>query len=171
MKWKTIPSAPSYEASDYGLVRRKDTKHVNRPCVVNGYLSMSLWENGSQIRKYVHRAVCEAFYGAPPKGDIHAAHHNGDRADNRAENLSWKSRKANERDKIRHGKSNHGARNGMAKLTVTEVARIKIDLQNAPLSTGGVKFKKYALPNIARKYGVSSNCIRQIADGTRWSNV
>lgn len=64
-----------------------------------GYLGTSL--NG---RRYlVHRLVCEAFHGPAPEATMDVAHNNGNRTDNRAENLRWATRAENIADQRKHG--------------------------------------------------------------------
>lgn len=43
----------------------------------------------------VHRAVCEAFHGAPPFSKAVVIHLNEDGTDNRPENLKWGTQKEN----------------------------------------------------------------------------
>lgn len=50
----------------------------------------------------VHRLVLEAFVGPCPT-EMEARHLNGDRMDNRLENLRWGTKSENAYDKIRHG--------------------------------------------------------------------
>lgn len=68
--------------------------------------------------------VCEAFHGPRPPG-CEVAHLNGDSLDNRAENLAWKTRAENEADKVAHGTSNRGERQGSSKLTRADVVEIR----------------------------------------------
>ena len=169
--WKKIKSCPGYEAHNGGKIRRTDTRHIRIPFSQNGYHAITVYINGVAYKKYIHRLVCEAFHGSPPIGDIHAAHQNGKRADNRACNLGWITRSENEHQKILHGTSNHGERNGMAKLTSRLVAIIKKEIRFLPRSSGGCRFKKGSLPKLAKKYQVTANCLRQIAYGQRWSAI
>jgi hypothetical protein len=168
MEWRTIPSSPSYEASSTGLIRRKDTGYLKSKDYARGYVAVALYEDGQYRRAYVHRLVCEAFYGAPKAGDIHAAHLNGVRDDNRAENLAWATRSENERHKRAHGTSNDGQRNGMAKLPAERIAEIRASILALPRSSGGRRIRKGALAPLAAQYGVTASCLRQLLSGSRW---
>jgi len=67
---------------------------------VNGYMYRHV--NGKRYR--VHRLICSAFHGNPPKGhDVD--HVNGIKHDNRPENLRWASRSQN----LRGARTTHGA--------------------------------------------------------------
>src|SRR5512139_988904 len=59
----------------------------------------------------VARLVALAFLGEPGVG-LEVAHLNGDSLDNRAANLAWKTKAANEADKIDHGTTNRGSQQG-----------------------------------------------------------
>lgn len=64
--------------------------------------------NGKPIRFYVHVLVCEAFHGAKPSPEAHAAHENDVCTDNRAENLAWKTRAENIVDAVRNDRTGKG---------------------------------------------------------------
>lgn len=75
-----------YEVSALGWVRRSDTKelaYARRQS--KGYIQARL--SGGKL-VYVHKLVCEAFHGPRPDG-CQCNHKNGDKDDNRAENLEW----------------------------------------------------------------------------------
>lgn len=176
--WRVIPSFPDYEASDAGHVRRcrpgarQNAVRPLSPFVEdNGYVSVTLWVDGGTKKAWLHRLVCEAFHGPAPAPNLDAAHGNNVRSDNRADNLSWKTRAGNELDKLANGTSNIGERNGGAKLSAEQARTIKSRVTALPRSSGGVRVKKGALAPLAAEYGVTVSCIRQIADGRRWSTL
>jgi hypothetical protein len=86
-----------------------------------GYIQVTL---GSRTFR-VSRLVLETFVGPPGDDQHHAAHNNGDRADNRLENLRWASRKENAADKKLHGTYWIGTSHKAAKLTAEHVAEIR----------------------------------------------
>lgn len=113
MQWKAINK--DYEVSDTGLVRsvtrrvrytkngeeyfRQVPGQILKPWVSgSGYGMVHL---GRTTTKQVHALVLEAFVGQRPK-DHEAAHINNDKLDNRLENLSWKTRSANQADRYTH---------------------------------------------------------------------
>jgi hypothetical protein len=103
--------------------------------------------------------VCTTFHGDPPGPGYHAAHANGDSLDNRAENLSWKTPKENEADKIAHGTSNRGDRQWNSKLTLEKVIRIREEY-----AKGGVTQR-----DIAVKYGISQPTVSEIVNRRKWA--
>lgn len=88
--WKDIEFNPNYEVSDSGIVRRKSNKNVLKGCITSGYRSVKLtFENSKQQRFYVHRLVALYFIPNEDKRKTFVNHKNGDKMDNRVENLEW----------------------------------------------------------------------------------
>ena len=52
---------------------------------------------------FVHNLIALAFLGRRPRRSYQAAHKDGDRRNNRAGNLAWKTKRQNEADKVAHG--------------------------------------------------------------------
>lgn len=170
--WRGIPSLTEYEASDDGRIRKVRTGRILRSRVeANGYVKVKLWGDGGQSSRWVHRLVCEAFHGPAPQSKMDAAHCNGIRADNRSENVRWKTRAQNELDKRGHGTANVGERNGMAILTAEQVREIRSLAPTLHRSSGGKRIRKGVLREVAKKYGVTSGCLRQIISKSNWSQV
>jgi len=67
-----------------------------------GYLVLNFLLDGKKKQEKVHRLVASAFHGMPSPGSD-ACHNNGDRTDNRAENLRWDTRSGNLLDRAKHG--------------------------------------------------------------------
>jgi hypothetical protein len=108
----------------------------------------------------VHRLVALAFLG----NGAEVNHKNGDKADNRLENLEWTTRS----DNCLHGihvlkrRLPWGERNGSAKLTADDARAIRA--YKHP--------KKYgALVYLAQKYGVSKNVLLDIRFGRSWKHI
>lgn len=64
----------------------------------DGYLEVSLCYKGNVRRVRAHRAVAASFLGDHP--DMQVNHINGNKADNRIENLEWVTRSGNIRHRI-----------------------------------------------------------------------
>jgi len=97
--WRPIPNLDDpCEVSSLGRVRQKRAFLQGREIldfekkpsldVVSGYLYISLRRDGKKINRYIHRLVAQAFN---PNDDGHpyVRHDNGNRQDNRADNLVW----------------------------------------------------------------------------------
>lgn len=115
--WRPVPGYEGfYEVSDQGRVRSLDrvvtskgsAKRVKgqvRRHNINwaGYHLVHLSREAQKQAVLVHRLVLEAFVGSAPEGKPFALHGNGDRADNRLENLRWGSQSENMMDSVEHG--------------------------------------------------------------------
>lgn len=63
-----------------------------------------------RVTKYVHALVCSAFHGPKSDPKLQVRHLNGDRLDNRPENLRWGTCSENMHDRVRHGNSPQAAK-------------------------------------------------------------
>jgi hypothetical protein len=159
----SIDRLPDYifcaDGSVISLVNGKARKM--KPIQMGAYVGLQLRRaDGTREKQYVHRLICEAFNGAPASGQ-ECRHLNGDRSDNRAENLAWGSRAENEADKVAHGTSPKGERNPQAKLTESVVATMRADRAET-----GDSFSK-----LAAKYGVTAMTAYRAVTGQSWGEV
>ena len=111
--WKDIKGYEGlYQVSNRGRVRRiffinnvteKEKIKVLTPLKHNrGYLSVSLCKNGKQKMRLIHRLVAQAFIENKfNKKEIN--HINGNKKDNRVENLEWVTSKENTKHAIENG--------------------------------------------------------------------
>ena len=99
--WKEIKGYEGlYEVSSEGRVKSTGKKKgIMRPGTSKGYLKVGLTKDGIRSMFRVHRLVAEAFIPNPdnkPEVD----HINGDRKDNRVENLRWMTHKENNNNPV-----------------------------------------------------------------------
>lgn len=149
-EWRTVVGNDGYEVSNLGRVRSipriKSTMYDER-----GFLEVNLtYEAGHKRRVNVHHLVLEAFHGPSPNGVRTHRRLDGDKENNRADNLEWRNTTA--AAPIGKGSENH-----RAKLTEhVSAIRDEFDLLGTP---------KKAL---ARKYGVTPAAIRALLAGRTW---
>lgn len=98
--WKPIPDT-KYEASNLGRIKRKKVLKLQ---IRQGYLSCTI--HGKT--RSVHQLVLEAFVGKKSNPMMVCRHLNGERLDNRVENLRWGTRSENSYDRYNHERIRRG---------------------------------------------------------------
>lgn len=160
--WKPVVGYEDlYAVSDKGnIVRTK--KYLNssdgplKQSHCSGYLNVSL-SKGNKPRSFlVHRVVADAFIGIP--SDMVVNHKNGDKLDNRLENLEVVTRQENERHKW--SVLGTGARNN-----------IKLTEQDVRLIRSIYKKEGHSLKTLATRFGVTKSNISHIVNRKTWTHI
>jgi predicted DNA-binding protein len=160
---------PRYEG-DYSVTKNGTVishkfghrKELEQNRNVNGYYCVSLYKNDKGHVESVHKLVLEAFKGKAPK-DHECRHLNGDKLDNRLENLEWGTHEENVEDRHRNGNwtALKGEENPHAKLTEEEVEEIRKRYDSEDVSQ----------PDLGDEFGVGHSVISDIVRGERWEHV
>ncbi len=155
--WKPWPNQPIIEVSSLGRLGRTwaSGRKIYTP-VWMPYAQVATQVGGVRYTIRPHVAVLEAFVGSRPPNH-QAAHLDGDKRNNRLDNLQWKLPVDNSADRELHGYSLRGEGHGMAKLTADNVRAIR--------SASG------SHREIALQYGVTRSTVTAIRAGRRWSHV
>lgn len=167
--WKTIPSLEGhYEASSLGRIRRikqGSGTHAGKILACGSRIGQGAYPaftssaNKVQTKRSVHRAVCEAFHGFPKDGQ-ECNHIDGNKNNNRPENLEWCSHNENQKHAAKHGLMPTGTRNGGSRLTAEKVRNIRSMLREG-MTTG----------DISRTLGTNQQAIWAISAGKTWKYI
>lgn len=160
---RPIPGFPDYYVSSSGEVwscRNGTMRSKKLTKATNGYLVTGLMSPiGMEATKTVHELVLSAWSREKVDGEC-ARHLNGDKTDNRIENLAWGSYSENNTDIVRHGRC------AKAKLTPEQVLEIR------------ARYVKGKAPNqpgnaaeLATEYKVSKSLIHTISRGEVWGHL
>lgn len=155
---RQVRDFPNYYAGSDGYVYsrfrdrwRKLTGQHN----AQGYYHVRLYSADSQKTRTVHRIIATAFHGERPEG-MQCCHNNGDKYDNRPQNLRWDTPRANAADRIKHETvyRPNGHLNVHAKLSESEVEQIR----RSPLRD----------VDVAEKFGVCRKTVWNIRNNRTW---
>lgn len=168
-RWIVLGEFPDYAVSSLGRVRRETpggnaTKvgKILSQALSRGYPTVGLASCGRMRSVSVHRLVCSAFHGPKPTPSHQVAHNDGNRANNKPENLRWASSKENHADRFNHGTNPAGTRNGRAILNESAVREIRQAAR-----------RRGVCLELAQKFGCSIgtiNIVRQV-NSPVWTGV
>lgn len=156
-EYRAIPGHAGYLAGSDGSILGKRGKLLRQFPGIGGYLRFTTFEAGKWQQVSTHVMVCTAFHGRRPEGH-YAAHRNGVRTDNRAENLRWLTANGNEADKLKHGRRMQGETHHRHKLTEDQVREIR-----ANYTTPGSIY--------ARRFRVTDSCVSSVRSRKTWRHI
>lgn len=151
-----------YDVSNFGRVRTVQAGYRKAPMTIlktpndGRYLRCGLWKEGKCEAVLVHRAVARAFLG-DSSSDAQVNHIDGDKTNNRLENLEWVTPKGNQDHAVRTGLRLSGEDHVFSKLTAEDVREIKLALAHGERGA-----------TLARKYNVTKANISSIKHGKSW---
>lgn len=126
-----------------------------------GYLRFDFRRRGGKCVP-VHRLVAEAFL-PNPENKPQVNHINGDKTDNRVENLEWCTNGENQIHAFKFGLQKGAFKHHNSKLTLEQV----LDIKNNCI----IGSKKYGMQTFAKKYGVSTKSVQQIMAGKSYKYI
>lgn len=150
--WQEILANPNYIVSDTGRCRRKGSENDHSTRMKKGYLVTDLYEHGKRKTERVHRLVAEAFV-PNPDGKPEVNHKDGNRLNNRADNLEWCTKKEN---------CHHAWNNGLAKPSRSMLGRKN--------PNGGRKGKPFKIIETGEVFDTLKDCEEAIGGNNRHIN-
>lgn len=170
--WRPIPKLEeSFEVSNFSRVRNKNTGTILSPQKTGSkYLFFMLYDKKTKIRvkKYLHRLVALCFVPNPYMCD-EVNHIDGDKMNNKADNLEWVTPAQNQQHAIRTGLRNtyfkvgdtNGEKNPSAKLTWQKVDEIRAWYAKKYRTTKDLEDK-------GKEYEVSYRTILDVVKEKKW---
>jgi hypothetical protein len=130
----------------------------------NGYLRVVLSDVNHKSKTHkLHRLVAEAFIPNPEKLPV-VNHKDGNKANDRVDNLEWVSISDNLKHAYKNGlKSVNGAKNPAAKLTAEQVVFIKAHF--IP------RDNEYGCVALSKKFNVHRKTISRVVNNTSWKGA
>ena len=155
--WKTFPYNSLYEVSNLGRVRR-GKRILGGGMMTSGYRHVTICDGIKKKIIGIHRLVAMTFHGEPEGRDTN--HKDGDKLNNRADNLEWLTRSEN----LRHAHDNGLHWNGTEshlwkKLTPEDVREIR-------QLAGTMSQAK-----IGKKFSISQTYVGKIIHRTKWRQL
>jgi len=174
-EWKNVPDYEHVEVSNCGNVRTIDRMIINKlgheylikgkPLKSKpnpaGYLRVSLNKDGHGKREYVHRLVAQLFIGDCPE-NYQVNHKDGNKLNNHVDNLEYVTMSQNIKHAFQTGLTqNKGEDHYKSSLTAEQVLEIR------QLYKSG----EYSQRELAKVFGVSRGCIKDIVNRKNWRHI
>lgn len=157
--WKTYKNT-RYRISDSGEVFSTISNKVLKPIDdTHGYMVVTLYIDGSSEKYKVHRLVAEVFIDNP-LGLLTVNHKDGNKLNNKVENLEWMSQAANTKHAWESDLMVKGSQTPIAKLDEESVEEIM-----------NCFFEGLTNQQIAEVYNVARGTISKIRDRKTWRHV
>lgn len=155
-----------YRISNYGKVTKKNSDKLQKMNTNEfGYVMCSVKFKDGFYARSVHRAVAYAFLGDTYRKGLEVNHIDGNKENNRVDNLEWSTLK----EQMQHAYSNNlkepvqGILQGNSVLTEKEVKEIREIYKSHS--------KEFGMIALAKKYNVSVSTINKCVGRRSYKNV
>jgi len=169
MDMRPIPSVIGYSATEDGQIyshHRYEPFPLKQTSHMQGYRQVNLKTPKGFRTRLVHLLVLEAWVGPRPEGMV-TNHKNGDKTDNRLENLEYVTQTENMKHSYATGLSpkpptRYGeALKHLAKMTTEKVLALREETDRTP----------GYLERLGIKYGISASTVSKILLRQTWKHV
>jgi len=151
-RWTMISGYRLYQVSTHGRVRNIRRNQLLKFFNNKGYLRVGLCKDGSQKKLLVHRLVLENFIGPSSDNRPQTRHLDGNKHNNRLDNLRWGNNQENQIDCLEHGRR-------QTRLKTSDISLIRQLLQH------------HSCSQVARIFDVSPKTINDIKLRKTWCHV
>ena len=165
-EFKEIKGYDGYFINLAGVVisrKRKTQITIKLSADKDGYMKAQLWAKNKQMRVGRYRMLMLAFRYKQGCERLHVDHINGDRVDDRLENLRWCTQLENLRYTRDAGRGPIGTRSGSAKIKSHDVVWIR--------NTCIPNDKMFGFSALASILGVCRTTIARAYKGGTWNHV
>lgn len=145
---KPVVGMPQYQVDKDGRIYGHQGE-LSQWLSDSGYLKVGLYDKGKRKRLRVHRLVANAFI---PNDDRkkYVNHKNGDKQDNRVENLEWVTREENDA---------HAQANGFKSKGLVEIVAVNL--------RDGAEKTYPSIAKMAKDLGLSATQVRACLSGAK----
>ena len=144
--WKDIDGYQNlYQVSNLGRVRRIDNYQIKilNGTLNKGYVRFNLSKNGVSKLHFAHRLVLYAF-GSNPENKTTINHKNGNKADNRLDNLEWATHQENNSHAYKTGlNTNKGGKHHFSKILLNTQTGIYYESMKEAAETTCMNLHKF----------------------------
>lgn len=162
--WKDIEGFPKYQISNLGRVRSlkfREPRSILIQSGENGYFYVCFYSRGKPKVKDLHRIVAIHFV-SNPHSKKQVNHINGNKLDNRAENLEWVTPSENQQHSIRIGlRNDRGEESINSKLTKEQVLDMRKIYQEENIT----------YLELSKRFGVHKDYVGLIINKKRWAHI
>lgn len=151
-----------YKISNYGKVTKKNSDNLQKMNLNHcGYVMCNVKFDDGFYARSVHRAVAYAFLRDTYREGLEVNHIDGNKENNRVDNLEWVTKSQNQQHEVRTLQQRNGEKACISKLTNEQA----IEIYNECLK--GEKLYK----DIALEFGISAPEVSYIATGKKWKSL
>lgn len=162
--WKDIEGFPKYQVSDLGRIRSlkfKEPRFILIQLGKNGYSFVCFYTKGKPKVKDLHRLVASHFV-PNPHNKRQVNHINGNKTDNRSENLEWLTPSENQQHSIRVGlRNDRGEASVNSKLTTQQVLDMRKMYQEESIT----------YLELSKRFSVHRDYVGLVIRKERWAHI
>lgn len=162
MEWKVIPCTNNnYECNEFGQIRKVGKQELkNTYADKQGYERVGVYFNGKDHSIRVHNLIMNAFYGEKPFDKAEINHIDGNKMNNRLDNLEWCTKSENMQHALKNDLYPKSENHHSAKYKESDVLEIYKLYKNGN-----------SISEIALLYDNDCKNIRRIVKGERWKRT